>query len=271
MSTKDVRQATIEDFGKQWHLHGAVDDDYWSSTEMFRDHFGDLFAPEEIAGKTVAEVGSGSGRIVNMICSFAPKKFYAVEPSSGIDVLIENTEQYSHMIEYLNVSGESFDLHDLDIVFSLGVIHHVKDPIDVVRNIHESLKPGGKFIVWVYGAEGNRLYLFLYRFLSLFTKPMPDSLLDRLSGALNYLIQPYVVLSRYLPLPLSGYLTNIFGKCGWEKRKYIIFDQLNPAYAKYYRRRELHDLLSMAGFSHIRFYHRHGYSWTALARKGTNT
>ena len=34
--------------------------------------FGELFDPQEIAGKVVAEVGSGSGRIINMICDFEP-------------------------------------------------------------------------------------------------------------------------------------------------------------------------------------------------------
>ena len=45
---------------------GRVDADHWSSKEMFADHFGAIFDPRAIAGKTVAEVGSGSSRIVNM-------------------------------------------------------------------------------------------------------------------------------------------------------------------------------------------------------------
>ena len=69
MVNRDVRARTIEDFGAQWQIHGQVDDDHWSSKEMFIDHFGDLFDPKDISGKSVAEVGSGSGRIVNMICN----------------------------------------------------------------------------------------------------------------------------------------------------------------------------------------------------------
>ena len=59
MTQKEVRERTICDFGNQWQIHGQVDQDYWSSKEMFTDHFGERFDPQEIAGKVVAEVGKG--------------------------------------------------------------------------------------------------------------------------------------------------------------------------------------------------------------------
>lgn len=262
-----VRTRTIQDFGNQWQRHGKVDADHWSSVDMFRDHFGDLFDPAAIEGRQVAEVGSGSGRIVNMIAAFKPARLHAIEPSAGMEVLKRNTAAHGDTVHYVRATGDSFDIGGLDLVFSLGVIHHIKDPRDVVKNIHRNLKPGGRFLIWVYGHEGNGAYLAVYRTLATVTKRMPDAMLDRFSGLLNYLIEPYVWLCRRLPLPLSGYLSEVFGKCGWEKRRYIIFDQLNPAYAKYYRRAELEALLREVGFDDVRLYHRHGYSWTAVATK----
>ena len=47
----------------------------------------------------------------------------------------------------------------------------------------------------------------------------------------------------------------------WSKRYLTIYDQLNPAYARYYRRPEAVDLLAAAGFSDVHVHHRHGYSW----------
>jgi hypothetical protein len=52
-----------------------------------------------------------------------------------------------------------------------------------------------------------------------------------------------------------------------EKRKFIIFDQLNPTYSKYYTGPELVRTLTAAGFRDIETYHRHGYSWTAVCTK----
>ena len=42
---------------------------------------------------------------------------------------------------------------DADYATSKGVIHHIREPDSTVRNIHASLKPGGKFIMWIYAKE----------------------------------------------------------------------------------------------------------------------
>ena len=75
---------------------------------------------------------------------------------------------------------------------------------------------------------------------------------------------PYILLCKYFNLPLKTYLINVFSKCGLDKRKEIIFDQLNPSYSKYYKKEEIEKELTDAGFVNLKFYHRHGYSWTVL-------
>jgi hypothetical protein len=50
-------------------------------------------------------------------------------------------------------------------------------------------------------------------------------------------------------------------------RRLTIYDQLNPAYAKYYTRSEAEALLVEAGFVDVKLYHRHGYSWTAVGTR----
>ena len=38
---------------------------------------------------------------------------------------------------------------------------------------------------------------------------------------------------------MQGYMLKVFGKCSFEKRNYIIFDQLNPSFSKYFKKQEL--------------------------------
>jgi hypothetical protein len=47
----------------------------------------------------------------------------------------------------------------------------------------------------------------------------------------------------------------------------VVYDQLNPAYAKYYTHQEAHDALAQHGFTDIRLHHRHGYSWTVVGTR----
>jgi hypothetical protein len=61
-------------------------------------------------------------------------------------------------------------------------------------------------------------------------------------------------------------MANNYSKCGREKKKYILFDQLNPEYAKYYKKREITQLLEECGFSDIKINPVFNYSWTVIAR-----
>ena len=51
-------------------------------------------------------------------------------------------------LKILNTSGELFKTNELcDYVVSIGVIHHIKNPIDVFRNIRKNLKDDGKLVI----------------------------------------------------------------------------------------------------------------------------
>jgi hypothetical protein len=47
----------------------------------------------------------------------------------------------------------------------------------------------------------------------------------------------------------------------------VVFDQLNPMYAKYYTQAEAKKLLVQSGFKKINFEHRHEYSWSIIGEK----
>ncbi len=267
MTLETTRKKTISDFGDQWKIHGKIEDD-WTSEEKFKDHFGEIFDPNELKNKIVCDVGSGCGRIVKFISRYNPKIIYAIEPSSaGNEALRKNLTELKNL-KILNTSGELFQTNELcDYIISIGVIHHIKNPIDVMKNVYKNLKDDGVFIIWVYGYENNLLYLLFYNTVCKITKIMPNKILNIFSSLLNILIEPYIFLCKFINLPLKGFLLNVFSKCSWQRRKYIIFDQLNPEYAHYYKKKELENELKMAGFSALKFYHRHNYSWTVVCKK----
>ena len=158
-------------------------------------------------------------------------------------------------------------LNEIDYVFSLGVIHHIPNYEKVLEKIYASLKPGGKFIIWVYGKEGNELYLLIFNNLRRITIYLPDFILRVISHILNLLTYVYGFFCKFFNLPLRKYFIELFNKCSFQKRSYIIFDQLNPSYAKYFTKNELNDVLKKSNFINIKINNRHGYSHTAIAEK----
>lgn len=260
---------TINDFGNQWKIHGELREDHWTSDQMFRDHFPKDFNFSIIKGAKVLEVGSGSGRILHMISNYRPSQLIGIEPSDAFENLVLNTKDLPNL-NLLNTSGADFDQKNLDVIISLGVIHHIPQADEVVHNIFNSLKKDGYFLLWVYGFENNRLYVVLQKILRAFTIFLPDFFLDKFSWITSYAFDFYGLISRALfsnRLSLSGYYNNVYSKCARKEKKYIIFDQLNPSYSKYYKKREVYDLLKRNGFNNIDMYHRHGYSWTAISKK----
>lgn len=260
-------QKTIEDFGDQW-TRFTENDGYYGSTELLQDIFGPLLDVSDLENKDVAEIGSGTGRIVNMLVAGGVKSVLAIEPSAAFDVLEVNTRQHGGKVKRLRARGEAIPAEPgFDLIFSIGVLHHIPDPTPVVSAARRALRPGGRMLIWLYGREGNESYLSLVQPLRRLTTRLPHGLLLALSWILNLLIWPYVKLCKWFSLPLAGYFSRVFGEFDLAARALVIYDQLNPECAKYYCRQEAIDLLEKAGFVNIDAHHRHGYSWTVIGSR----
>jgi SAM-dependent methyltransferase len=257
---------TIKDFGEQWQKY-RDNEGFYGSLQLFEDILHPFLKPDEIKDRRVAEIGSGTGRIVNMLLRAGASRVVATEPSDAFEVLCRNIEQ-PEKVTCLRITGDQLPAYgQLDYVLSIGVLHHIPNPGPVVDAVYKALRPGGKFLVWVYGKEGNRFYLTLVHPLRALTKFLPHFALTAFVRTIYYPIMGYCHLCHQMPLPLKGYLLSIFEKMEPEKRRLIIYDQLNPAYARYYTRLEAEKLLSHGKFVDIRIHHRHGYSWTLIGTK----
>jgi SAM-dependent methyltransferase len=262
----DNQSRTVKDFGEQW-LRYPDNEGFFGSLELFSDMIFPFLKPEEIRGCRVAEIGSGAGRIVNMLLEAGAEHVIAVDPSDAFHVLCRNINQ-PEKVTCLKITGDQLHAYgNLDYVFCIGVLHHIPDPAPVIEGAFKALRPGGHFLVWLYGKEGNGLYLALITPLRVLTKRIPHLMLAFLVEIMYWPLVIYIKFCHRLPLPLRGYMLSVLEKMSPEKRRLIIYDQLNPAYAKYYTKLEAGKLLSDGNFENIRTHHRHGYSWTVIGTK----
>ena len=257
---------TISDFGEQW-THYRTNAGYFGSVDLLEDFLAPLLPLAEIRGARVGDVGSGNGRIVEMLLAAGAAKVVAVEPSDAFFVLQENTRAHAQRIEYVHGTGDALPGRgDLDIVVSIGVLHHIPEPRPVVEQAYRALRPGGKFLAWIYGHEGNELYLGVAEPLRRLTTRIPHPLLVALTWALYPALRGYALACARLPLPMAAYMHRVIAPLSGQAARLVIYDQLNPGYAKYYRRDEAMELFSWI-FDRVELHHRHGYSWTILGHK----
>ncbi|MBF0260947.1 MAG: class I SAM-dependent methyltransferase [Magnetococcales bacterium] len=263
------RDQTIRDFSEKWD-NFQTNEGYHASVEWSQEKLGPLInLRADLPGKRVAEIGSGSGRLIGQLCECGASFVLALEPSSGgFQALKENTKAWSDRITYLNERGDKLPADaDLDIIFSIGVLHHIPDPRPVVDAAWRALRPGGRMIIWLYGYEGNRAYLCFTLPLRWLTVRMPHAWLTTLSGWLVKLTDVYTFFCRYLPLPLRHYFVETFSRFTPERRLVAIYDQLDPRHAKYYTKQEAMELLRASGFEDIQIYQYKGYSWSVCGGK----
>ena len=257
--------SSVPDFSEQWTKY-ARQSGHYASEEMLADYLRPLLELSALRGLDVCEVGCGNGRFLPHFAKYA-RTVTGIEPSDAF----RNSEQ--HARDLGNVRIVHADVYDVaideafDCTFWLGVLHHTPDPVATVRQLRRMTRPGGLVVVWIYGREGNGLYLLLARLLRTITVRLPHRALEAASALLAWPLKAYIRLCRILPLPMRSYMRRVLASYDDYALKLTIYDQLNPSIAGYWTRGELAGILRAAGFDDAKFHHRHGYSWTAVAQR----
>lgn len=255
---------SYKDFGNQFSVDNDITE-FWGSVSLLKEIISP-FNLDLIENKKIMEVGVGSGRIINNLAKFKPKQIVGIEPSIAINIAKKNID--FPKLELLNIEAQNMSFNnEFDFVFSLGVIHHIPEYKEALKKIHDSLKHDGKFIIWVYGKEGNELYLLIFNNLRKITIILPDLILRIISQFLTITTYFYGFLCKFISLPLKDYFISVFNKFSFKHRSYVIFDQLNPSYSKYFTKQELIKNLEEAGFKIEILNHRLKYSYTAICSK----
>ena len=254
-------RGTIADFSEQWKRY-FDNTGYFGSEELLADVLAPLLRIDELRGATVAEIGCGNGRFLRIMARHAAKVI-GVDPGDSV----ENARAWTHDLDNVAVLRSSVyelpELPPLDHVFAIGVLHHLPDPRRAIGIMRGLLKPGGRCTIWVYGKEGNGLYLFTFGTLRRATTKLPPTALHALSTALVPPLRAYITACRVLPLPMRDYMRSVLQPLDRNALRLNIYDQLNPAIVAYWTRDEVRSLMERAGFRDVKLHHRHGYSWTA--------
>ncbi|MBF0610134.1 MAG: class I SAM-dependent methyltransferase [Magnetococcales bacterium] len=211
-------------------------------------------------GKRFLDVGCGAGRNSYWAMKHGAVSGCAMDiAETSLEAARRNLAVYP-TVDVVFRSVFSLESGDYDIVFSIGVIHHLDNPLEAIRCMVKAAKPGGKVLIWVYGYENMR-------FMARVINPLRKLLFSRLPvGLVRWLaFPPAAVLWLLLRLGFGqvDYL-KLLRKFSFIHLHHIVFDQMLPRISNYWRRDEVEALMLESGLCDIRLEWVNQVSWSAV-------
>lgn len=223
-------QLTADAFASSWNNlpAGSV-----YTKEQVADWFQPLTA-DDIRGRRVLELGCGNGSLMVHVLSWLPEWLDGLDLGSAV-VSAERNLAASGWANWSLRQGDltSYISDGYDVVYSIGVLHHLKDPKLGFESVVRNTRPGGRFHCWVYAKEGNALIIRVVDPIRRFASHLPWWLTKY--GLATPLVAPYFFYAKLLAalphwsllrrLPLYDYSLWI-AKREFAFFRHVAFDQL---------------------------------------------
>lgn len=146
-------QSTADAFATSWNNlpPGSV----YTAGQVL-DWFAPL-GPEDVRDARVLEMGCGNGSLMVHVASWSPRQLDGIDLGASVDSARANLEASgASRWRVWQADLTSFaDAQGYDLVYSIGVLHHLEDPRAGFESVIRNVRPGGRFHCWVYAREGN--------------------------------------------------------------------------------------------------------------------
>ncbi len=156
MNNVNKDSKTVAGFGDEWERFDQSDLEANEHRKLFEKYF-KIFPWDVLPSNAEGfDMGCGSGRWAKLV---APKvgRLHCIDPSSAIHVAKRNLEGQSNCVFHqAGVDDAALPESSMDFGYSLGVLHHVPDTLQGIRDSVSMLKLGAPFLIYLYYALDNR-------------------------------------------------------------------------------------------------------------------
>lgn len=112
-------------------------------------------AETDLEGRSVLELGCGNGSLLVHAARCRPVRLVGVDLGDSVLSARANMQDSPADWEVRQADLVSYESEGADVVYCIGVLHHLKDPRAGFDSVVRNTRPGGRFHCWVYAREGN--------------------------------------------------------------------------------------------------------------------
>jgi SAM-dependent methyltransferase len=247
-------------FGYEWKTYSEIRPEYEEQFRRWTIHLG----REDWNDKVVLDVGCGMGRNTYWPLTYGAKASVSIDVDDNSLTSARRTlAKFPNALVQRMSAYEIQYVSHFDIVYSIGVIHHLEHPELALQQMAKALKPGGLMLIWVYGLENNRWIVWLLDPVrkALFSR-FPISIVHHLS------LYPAALLWALLRIGMGKIeYFNLIRRMRFRQLRSIVFDQMLPKIANYWSRDEVEQLMHTVGLENVRLAWVNQMSWSAVGRK----
>lgn len=277
---KNVDEKVVADFGREW---SAFDQSGVSDQELldtFRQYFS-VFPFDRLAADAIGfDLGCGSGRWARFIAPLT-RTLHCIDPSPlALDVARNNLSTFDNcLFHQASVNEIPLAENSMDFGYSLGVLHHVPDTINGIKQCVAILKHGAPLLLYLYYAFDNRPVWFRYMWK---LSDIVRRIISILPYPLKYLLCQLIALLVYFPmartallLDRSGFRVSSFPLSAYRHKSLYsmrtdALDRFGTRLEKRFTQKQIREMMTGAGLENIVFSKSEPY-WCAVGYKASSS
>jgi len=201
---------TVSGFGDEWSAFDQSGLGEAESAEIFGRYFSVLDGLASWRPEHALDVGCGSGRWARHVAPLVGSLTAVDASPAALDVARRNLATFTNVIcAVASVADLPVADDSQDLVYSLGVLHHVPDTAAAITSCVVKVKPGGRLLLYLYYRfdDRPRWFRLLWRLSDIGRR-----LIARLPFAAKRRVTDVIALTVYWPLARTARLLKRRGR-----------------------------------------------------------
>jgi ubiquinone/menaquinone biosynthesis C-methylase UbiE len=247
---------TVRGFGQEWTKFSQEGLEHAERAELFRKYFSLIDWTKK--PRRALDMGCGSGRWDVLVAPLVDELVAADASSEALLVARRNIEALN--VSFVECTPDSLPFPDrhFDLIFSLGVLHHVPDTKGAIRILTDKLCPGGTLLLYLYYAFDNRPAWYRATWK---VSDLARRVISYLPFSVRSVLSQVIALSVYWPLARTAKYFPVSDS--WPLRFYAdrsfyvmrtdALDRFGTKLEKRFTKRQIAEMLGSAGLEDIHF------------------